>query len=201
MAATTLSFERLRSAGLGAFFRPSQLADAGIGYDRLRSLVASGTVERFARGLYRLSAAEPTEVYDLAAACAKVPRSVVCLLSALQVHGIGTQLPRQVWLAIPHKARAPRVSGMKVRLVRFSRASWTYGVVETEFEGVKARITNPVRAVLDCFRFERLVGREAAFEALKEALRAKLVTADGLFRAMQVLPSTRLRAVLEAMLP
>lgn len=193
--------QRLRAGHLGAFFRPSQVADAGITRDQLRALVRRGTVERVSRGLYRLADAEPTEHHDLAAVCARVPRSVVCLLSALQVHGIGTQLPREVWLAIPHKARAPRVSGIKVRLLRFSGASWTYGVGDTEFEGVRARITNPARTVVDCFRFEHLVGREAAMEALRDALRQRRVTADALFRALEVLPSRRLHAVLQATAP
>jgi predicted transcriptional regulator of viral defense system len=195
----SLTVDHLRRAGLGAVFRPSQLEAAGIGYEYLRRLVASGAVERIARGLYRLVAAEPTERHSLATVCARVPDSVVCLLSALQVHGIGSQLPSEVWLAIPHKARPPRVTGTKIRLLRFSGAAWTYGVANTEFEGVPARITNPTRTVVDCFRFERLVGREAAMEALRDALRRKRVTTDALFRTLEVLPSRRLRAVLEAM--
>src|SRR2546427_576793 len=93
--------ERLRAARLGAFLRPSQVADAGITRDQLRTLVRRGAVEHAGRGLYRMADAEPTEHYSLAMACARVPNSVVCLLSALRVHGIGTQAPAEVWLAIP----------------------------------------------------------------------------------------------------
>ncbi len=193
-----LTTEHLRQAGLGAIFRPNQLETIGIEYPDLRRLVRSGAVERIGRGLYRLVAAEPTERHTLATVCAQVPDSVVCLLSALQVHEIGTQLPPDVWLAVPHKARPPRVS-TRIRLLRFSGAAWTYGVVRTEFEGVPARITNLARTVVDCFRFERLVGREAAMEALRDALMRKRVTTDALFRTLDVLPSRRLRAVLDAM--
>jgi predicted transcriptional regulator of viral defense system len=187
----------LREAGLGAFFRPSRLEALGISYDQLQRLVATGAVEKVARGLYRLTAAEPTEQYSLAAASARVPHSIVCLLSALKVHGIGTQLPREVWLAIPHKARAPKVPGIRVRLVRFTGAAWTYGVRDTEFEGVPARVTNPARTIVDCFRFERLVGREAAMEALRDGLRQKAVTTDQLLRTLEVLPSRTLKAILD----
>lgn len=198
MAAPTLSETKLRQGGLGVFFRPSQLEDAlGYSYSDLRALVARGTVERVARGLYRLSDAEPTERHTLAAVCAMVPRSVVCLLSALSVHEIGTQVPREVWLAIPHKARAPRVRIAKVRLLRFSGPAWNYGVEDTEFEGVPARITSPARTVVDCFRFESLIGREAAHEALRDALRRKRVTVDALYRTEQVFPCRRLRVALE----
>src|SRR5205823_8210291 len=83
--------ERLHAAGLGAFFRPSQLSDAGLTPDQLPSLVRRRVVEHVTRGLYRLLDAEPTENYSLAMACARVPNSIVCLLSALRVHGIRSE--------------------------------------------------------------------------------------------------------------
>lgn len=195
-----LNEQRLRSAGLGAFFRPSQLDALGLSYDQLQRLVAAGTVERVARGLYRLTAADPTEHYSLAAACTRVPRSIVCLLSALKVHCIGTQLPREVWLAIPHKARPPRVPGVQTRLLRFSGAAWTCGVVATDFEGVPARITSPARTVVDCFRFSRHVGWDVAREALRDALHRQHVTTDALLRILEVLPSRKLSAALDTLL-
>ena len=173
---------------------------AGLTRDQLRALVRAGKVERIGRGLYRLADAEPTEHYSLAMACARVPRSVVCLLSALRVHGIGTQAPAEIWLAIPHKARVPRLPELRLRIVRFSGPAWTFGVKEIDFEGVPARITSPARTIVDCFRFERLVGPEAATEALQDVLRQRKVTVADLTRVEEVLPSRRLRAVLDARL-
>lgn len=193
----TLDPQQLRQAGIGAFFRPQQLEPLGVSYDQLQRLVTRGEVEHVARGLYHVASAEPTEHHSLAAACARVPRSIVCLLSALQVYEIGTRVPRAVWLAIPHKARAPRLSEIQIRLVRFSGAAWTYGVQSTEFEGVPAQITSPARTVADCFRFERLIGREAAQEALREALALKKTTVDALERVLDVLPSRALASALE----
>jgi predicted transcriptional regulator of viral defense system len=191
--------DKLHEAGLGAFFRTNQLNTLGVGYYRLNNLIAEGAIERVSRGLYRFSDAEPTERHTLAAACAKVPNSIVCLLSALQVHGIGTRLPKEVWLAIPHKARPPKVPGIKLRLLRFSGAAWSYGIKNIEFEGVKAHITSPARTIVDCFRFERLIDRETAMEALRDAFRQKKVTIDSIYRTLDVLPSRRLVAVLEVL--
>ncbi len=188
---------QLRSAGITGFFRPVQLETAGLTRDQLPALVRSGRVERIGRGLYRLAGAEPTENYSLAMACVRVPNSIVCLLSALRVHGIGTQAPAEVWLAIPHKARAPRLRELRLRIVRFSGPAWKFGVQKTEFEGVAARITSPARTVADCFRFERLVGPEAAMEALQDALRQRKVTVAELSRVAEVLPSRRLSAALD----
>lgn len=197
-AATVDLGDRLRGAGLGAFFRPTQIEAAGLTRDQLPALVRSGQVERIGRGLYRLADAEPTENYSLAMACARVPNSVVCLLSALRVHDIGTQAPAEVWLAIPHKARTPRLREIRLRVVRFSGPAWTFGVQQTAFEGVPARITSPARTVADCFRYERLVGPEAAMEALQDGLRRRKLTIAELSRVAEVLPSRRLSAALDA---
>jgi len=199
MSAVMAKMPTFSKGSTGAFFRPGQIEEFGISYYRLRCLEAAGVVERVARGLYRFADVEPTEHYSLAAACARVPRSIVCLLSALNVHGIGTQLPREVWLAIPHKARPPRTPGLRIRLLRFSGAAWNHGIEETTFEGVAARITSPERTIVDCFRFERLIGREAAMEALRDALRQRRVTPAALLRTLDVLPSRRLKNVLEAL--
>ena len=176
----------LRGLGVKTFFRPHDAAELGVDSRGLRRLVDDGCVERVARGLYRLADAEPTEHYSLAAVCTRVPGSIICLLSALSVHGLGTQLPRQVWIAIPHKARTPRLPELPVKVVRFSGASLRYGVGSTAFEGVPARITSPARTVVDCFRFRRLVGKDVALEALGDALRERKASADQIWRAAEV---------------
>ena len=176
----------LRNLGAKTFFRQRDAAEVGIHSRALRRLVGDGSVERVARGLYRVAAAEPTEHYTRAAVCARVPSAVVCLLTALSVHELGTQLPHEVWIAIPHKARTPRLPGLPVRVVRFSGAALRYGVVNVTFEGVPARITSPARTVVDCFRFRRLVGKDVALEALRDALHDRRATVGEILRAAEV---------------
>ena len=176
----------LRNLGARSFFRPCDAAAVGVDFRALRRLVGDGSVERVARGLYRVAEAEPTEHYTRAAVCARVPSAVVCLLTALSVHELGTQLPHEVWIAIPHKARTPRLPGLPVRVVRFSGAALRYGVVNTTFEGVPVRITSPARTVVDCFRFRRLVGKDVAIEALRDALQDRKASVDQIWRAADV---------------
>ena len=176
----------LRSLGAKTFFRQRDAAAVGVHSRALRRLVNDGSVERVARGLYRRTDAELTKHYTRAAVCARVPSAVVCLLTALSVHELGTQLPRDVWIAIPHKARTPRLHGLPVRVVRFSGAALRYGVVNVTFEGVPARITSPARTVVDCFRFRRLVGRDVALEALRDALHDRRATVGEILRAAEV---------------
>ena len=174
---------QLREAGLGSFFRPRDAEMAGITYRELRRLEADGVVEREARGLYRRTDADLTRFHSIAAVCARVPDAIVCLLTALVVHEIGTQLPREVWIAIPQGNRTPVLTTPSARVMRFSGASLRHGVVDTDFEGVPARITSPARTVVDCFRFRNRIGRDAAHEALDDVLRDGRTSVAEIWRA------------------
>ena len=174
----------LRALDLKTFFRQRDAAEVGIYSRELRRLVDDGTVERIERGLYRRTDAEITEHFTRAAVCARVPEAVLCLLTALNVHDIGTQLPAHVWIAIPHKARAP-TTNLPIRVVRFSGASLGYGIEDAEFEGVPARITSPARTIIDCFRFRRIVGVGVALEAIQDALADRKVTPAQIRRAAE----------------
>ena len=100
-------------------------------------------------------------------------------------------------LRFPIRRVPPRLPQFRTRLIRFSGAAWTYGVSDTAFEGVPARITSPARTIVDCFRFEHLIGRETAIEALQDGFREKKVTTGALLRTLEELPSRRLSAALE----
>ena len=190
----------LEKLGAQTFFRPRDAAELGVHSRSLRRLVDEGAVERVARGLYRVTDAEPTEHYTHAAVCARVPGAIVCLLTALCIHELGTQLPAKVWIAIPHKARAPRAPELPIRVVRFSGASLRYGVVNTTFEGVPARITSPARTVVDCFRFHRYAGKNVALEALRDALYDRKATVGQIWRAAEACRAKSLvRPALEAL--
>lgn len=196
----TITPTLLEQSGLGSFFRPRDLANLGVSFYELQKLVASGKVERVSRGLYRLTSAEITQVHTLAAVAATVPHGIVCLLSALSYYGIGTQLPRQIWLAIDAKAHSPRIPDFPVKLVRFSGSSLKHGVESVRFEGVSSFITSPARTVVDCFRFRRLIGSAVAIEALRESLLEGQTTRDDIWRsAIACRAASLVKPVLEVM--
>ena len=174
----------LEPLALRTFFRQRDAAEAGVYSRELRRLLDDGSVEQIERGLYRRTDAEITEHFTRAAVCARVPDAVLCLLTALNVYDIGTQLPAQVWIAIPHKARTP-TTNLPIRVVRFSGASLRYGIEDVEFEGVPARITSPARTIIDCFRFRRTVGVDVALEAIRDALDDRKVTPAQIRRAAE----------------
>ena len=194
MAQPTLSVAGLGGAGLGAFFRPRDVAPLGVTFRHLQRLVSTRSVEKVGPGLYRLAAVAPTEFETLAMVASAVPRGIICLLSALRVHGIGTQAPHAVWLAIDRKARKPTRVATRLRVVRFSGAMLTYGVITRRFLGVEARLTSPARTVVDCFRYRNKIGLDVAIEALGDATRSRAATVDEVVRAAEV---CRARTVIE----
>ena len=154
-------------------------------------------MENFGNGLYRLSEVEPTEVETVAMVAAAVPNAIMCMLTALRFHEIGTQLPHEVWIALDRKARKPAHPPAQVRIVRFSAAMLTYGVVRHSMLGVPVRVTSPARTVVDCFRYRDKFGLDIALEALNDALQSRIATVDEIMRAAEV---CRARTVMSAYL-
>jgi predicted transcriptional regulator of viral defense system len=156
--------------------RPKDLNQHGIPVIYLRRLLHRGELVQPARGVYAVTGHEPTLHHSLAMVSKRIPRGVVCLLSALAYHDIGTQLPSVVWLAIDQRSRPPVTTDLPAKIVRFSAQSLVEGVEEHSVEGVTVRITNPAKTVADCFKFRNKVGLDIALEALRDAWRKRKVT-------------------------
>lgn len=173
----------LRLAEERPVLRARDVARQGIHTSTLTRMANSGVLEKVGPGRYRLPrSTRTTEHHDLAVATAAVPRSVVCLVSALRFHDIGTQLPAEVWIAVPRGARVPRVSAPPLRVVNVSTAVFDLGLEEHRIEGHTVRIYSLARTVADCFRFRNKVGLDVALEALTEAWRSKRLKIDELNR-------------------
>ena len=156
--------------------RPKDLNQHGIPVIYLRRLLHRGELVQPARGVYAVTGHEPTLHHSLAMVSKRIPRGVVCLLSALAYHDIGTQLPSVVWLAIDQRSRPLVTTDLPAKIVRFSAQSLVEGVEEHSVEGVTVRITNPAKTVADCFKFRNKVGLDLALEALRDAWRKRKVT-------------------------
>jgi len=173
----------VKQAGI---LRPRDLEQHGIPRQYLRLLELGGQVQRIGRGLYVLADAEFTETHSIAEACKRVPKGVVCLLSALRLHELTTQLPHEVWLAIDEKARKPKQSQPLLRIVRFSGAALNFGIQQRRFEGVPVRFYDAAKTVADCFKYRNKIGLDVAIEALRDCWRKKKATMGQLHRAAKV---------------
>lgn len=181
-------YQTLQGAGLGAFFRARDAAELGIHPRRLGGLVSEGMIEKHGRGLYRFpdSEVKALELESIAMVSAAIPNAIVCLMTALYIHEIGTQSPHRAWLAIDRKTRIPRNPPVQSRIVRFSGAMLTYGVENRVAQGVPFRITSPARTIVDCFRYRRECGLDVALEALYDAIRGRVISVDEIERAAEV---------------
>jgi len=164
-----------------SLIRPRDLTERGLPTVALTRLVRQGRLQRVGRGLYALPDRPVSEHNTLAEVARKHPQAIVCLLSALRFHNLTTQSPFEVWLAIPNKARAPKMDYPSLRIVRFSGEALTVGVEDHVIDGVPVRVTGVARTVADCFKFRNKIGLDVALEALQEAWRAKRVSMDELW--------------------
>jgi len=179
--------------------RSRDLERAGISRTQLRRLKDQGLIERVGRGLYSRVGAVLTERHGLAEAARRVPRGTVCLLSALRFHGLTTQNPFEVWLAIDRKAWRPRAAHPPLRLVYLSGAALREGVEEHDVAGVPVRVFSAAKTVADCFKFRNKIGTDVAVEALREYRRLHPKRLEAVWRFAEVDRVTKvLRPYLEA---
>ena len=144
-----------------------EVAAAGIHRQTLTNMVREGGIERIGRGRYRLDTQPTTENHSLAIVASVAPNAVVCLLSALQFHGIGTQVPFQVWIAL---------TGQVFRA----------GIHEHHIEGQTVRVYSPAKTLADLFKYRNKVGLDVALEALREGWRARRFTLEEIDRYAKV---------------
>ena len=179
--------------------RVCDLTSRGLHPEYLRRLYQKGLVRREGRGLYIAADVEISMHYGLAQVAKRVSHGVICLLSALSFHEIGTQLPHKVWMAIDRRAARPKMQFPPLRVMRFSGAALTEGIETYQIEGVPVQIFNPAKTVADCFKYRNKIGLDVALEALKECILDRRTTMDDLWHFAKVCRMTNvMRPYMEA---
>jgi len=177
------ALKRIQMLGLA---RPRDLEAQGVSRTQLARLVREGLVLRQSRGIYVVADHQPTAGHTLAQVAKRVPEAVFCLLTALRFHGLTTQSPADVWIALPEKARRPRLDYPRLRVARFSGAALSEGIETHRVEGVTIRVYSPAKTVTDCFKYRNKVGIDLAVEALRDFSRKHRGGANELARFAKV---------------
>ena len=164
------AIQLLRSQGM---MRLSEFKANGITAATVGRMVRARQVNRLARGLYQLPDAPLVAHHSLAEAAKRVPKGVVCLVSALAYHELTDQLPRSVWMAIGTRDWMPKEGRPAMRIVRFTDALLTDDVLTVHIENVPVKVFGIAKTIADCFRYRRKVGQTVALEGLQEALRQR----------------------------
>ncbi|WP_454711729.1 type IV toxin-antitoxin system AbiEi family antitoxin domain-containing protein [Cupriavidus nantongensis] len=162
--------------------RPADLDSIEVPRVILTRMVGAGLLERVDRGIYRLSEDPHSEHESLAAIATRVPQAVFCLLTALQFHGLTTQLPREVWIAMPRGSHAPRIDFPPIKMIQVADDVFSAGIDVVERDGIPLRVYSAARTVADCFKHRNKIGLDVALEALRDARAQQKASADDLWR-------------------
>jgi len=172
----------------------------GIHPETLYRMRDSGTLATLGRGLYRLSELPPLGNPDLVTVAMKVPSSVICLISALAFHELTTQIPHEVYLALPRGMEPPRLDHPPLRIFWFSRRVFAYGLESHKLDGTHVQIYSPEKTVADCFKYRNKTGLDIAREALKNYLERRKRNLGALLEAADVCRVSKvMRPYLEAL--
>lgn len=166
--------------------RSRDLVAAGMTRSQLSRMVATGDLRRVARGLYARPGYQSGEHGALAEVAKRAPNALFCLLTALRFHGLTTQSPFEVWIAIGNKEHPPRLEYPPLRTVRFSTEALSAGVETHRVDGTLIRVTSAAKTVADCFKFRNKIGLDVALEALREVRRTRKAGADELWRHAKI---------------
>ena len=184
----------------GGVMRMADASRAGISRRTLYSMRDSGQLEQMARGLYRLAELPPLSEPDLVTVAKKVPQGVIYLISALAVHEMTTQIPHEVWIAIPRNNEPPRFDFPPTRTARLSEPAYGLGIETREFDGFEVKVYSREKTLVDCFRKRNDVGTDVVLEALKSYKSQGRTNFDLVLRyAKQLRTEKAMRPYLEAL--
>jgi len=171
----------LQFAQQKGLLRSSDLVALGIPRVYLTRLTAGGKLAKTGRGLYRLAEASLSENESLAIVAARAPQAVFCLLTALQFHGLTTQLPRQVWIALPKGSHAPKMNYPPLKLIQYTGDAFTQGIETHRIDQVDIRVYSIAKTIADCFKHRNKIGLDVALEALRDYQRQHRAGMDELW--------------------
>jgi predicted transcriptional regulator of viral defense system len=151
--------------------RASTAIELGVPQHVIYKMVEDGELVRETQGVYRLSESDPMSNPDLVQISLRVPRAVICLLSALYFHELTTQIPHQVYIALPRDVKTPKIGYPPIKAFHLSEASYKSGIEEHVLDGITVKIYIKEKTVADCFKFREKIGVDVAIEVLKDYLK------------------------------
>lgn len=192
-SATQRALELIRCRG--GTIRTSDALKAGIHRRTLYAMRDAGRLELQARGLYRLAELDPPADPDLALVAERISHGVVCLISALAIHDLTTQIPRAVHLAIPRTARYPSLPEVVLEVYRFANASYEAGITQIEQSDITMQVYDADKTIADCFKYRNKIGLDLVLEALKARRR------QGDWNPQRILEYARINRVAKQLTP
>ena len=156
----------------------AQSAIIGIDSKTLSRMTDDGEINRIARGLYTSADYIPGTYHSFIEACKVIDNGVICLLSAIAFHEIGTQNPSEIWMAIPRRSRKPQMKELPLRITQFTGDSYSKGMEQRTVDGAEIKVYNIPKTIADCFKYRNKIGLSVAIEALKDVIHSNRASID-----------------------
>lgn len=178
-------------------YRPFSLREAkkaGISNYQINKLISKEMVERIARGIYKISKVDTSQIEEFKQATAIIGKScVICLLSALEYYDLTDIISKEVWLMVPSNKRTRRAN---LKLFRTSKPNFHIGI--NDDDGFK--ITSIERTIVDSLTHERQIASVIGIEAMRRAIATKKTTLSKIYEVSKKLGSDhRIKNYIEAL--
>ena len=167
-------------------FRAGEAIKAGVHPRTLYAMRDKGVIERIGRGMYRFADLAPLGNPDLATVALKIPKGVICLISALAYHELTTEIPHEIYLALPRGAEPPRLDFPPLRVFWFSGPAFEGGIGQHVVDGIALKVYSPEKILADCFKYRNKIGLDVVLEALKFYRQRKRFQVDELMHYARV---------------
>jgi len=164
----------------------AEIFDAGIQPRTLYQMRDKGLLVQEGRGLYRLADEQTWSDPDLMVVSLRIPKGVICLISALYFHKFTTQIPHEVYVALPKDSEKPRIQHPPTRFFWISPKPFKAGIEKHTIDDVEVKVYGVAKTIADCFKFRNKIGMDVALEALQEGLRQKLCTPEEILRFARI---------------
>lgn len=151
----------------GGIIRTARAIKAGIHPRTLYKMHISGDLQRLSWGVYRLTDCEAISEPDLVVVATRIPKAVICLISALSFHDLTTQIPHSIAIALPKSQKAPLFDYPPIQVHKFSNSAYSSGIEKHLIDGVSVKIYCVEKTIADCFKFRNKIGMDIVLEALK----------------------------------
>ncbi len=151
--------------------KTSQALALGIAPRTLYAMRDSGLLRQLSRGTFQLADQEPLSNPDLVSVAKRIPRAVICLISALHFYGLTSQIPHKIYVALPQSAEKPRFDFPPLDIIWLSEKIYSEGITEQSIDGISIKVYSIEKTIADCFKFRNKIGIDVALEALKEYLK------------------------------
>ena len=156
----------------GSLVTRAHIKAAGIHERVIASWVSQGRIVRLHRGVYQIAElGQRLPETSLASVQLRIPNGVICLETALALHGLDTAFPAVVSVAVGRSARAPSIPGVSV--YRFA-SSQLIDIQTRTHQGVPVSVFGLEKTLVDLLRYRRALGLEPFWGGLRAYFKSEM---------------------------